>query len=64
VKVFDRWSHFYKHRCNGRAWREHVVEKSQVLKMHEFSQRKIGDFKWVALKVDYAVEQLLKDSQE
>lgn len=66
VKVFDRLVPFLHNiASNGRAWREHEVEKSQVLKMHEFIAKENPEiFKWVALKVDYAVEQgWLKDSQ-
>ncbi len=59
LKVVDRLLPFLHNLASeGRAWRDHGIHKSQVLKMHQFIEAENAEiYAWFLSKVDYAVEQ-------
>ncbi len=59
LKVIDRLLPFLHNiTSDGRAWQDNGIQKSQVLKMHQFIEREQPDIhKWFLSKVEYAVEQ-------
>ena len=64
LKVIDRLLPFLHNiTSEGRAWRDHGIHKSQVLKMHQFIEQENPEvYKWFVSKVAVAVEQgWLKD---
>jgi putative hydrolases of HD superfamily len=59
LKVIDRLLPFLHNiTSEGRAWRDNGIQKSQVLKMHQFIEQEQPDiYTWFISKVEYAVEQ-------
>lgn len=59
LKVIDRLLPFLHNiTSEGRAWREHGIHKSQVLKMHQFIEHDNPEvYQWFVSKVEYAVDQ-------
>lgn len=59
LKVIDRLLPFLHNvSSEGRAWRDHGINRSQVLKMHRFIDREHSEiYNWFISKVEYAVEQ-------
>lgn len=59
LKVIDRLLPFLHNiTSEGRAWQDNGIQKSQVLKMHQFIEQEQPDIhKWFLSKVEYAVDQ-------
>ncbi|CAD5272423.1 MULTISPECIES: HD domain-containing protein [Halomonadaceae] len=59
LKVIDRLLPFLHNvTSEGRAWRDHGIRKSQVLKMHGFIEQENSEiYDWFISKVEYAVDQ-------
>lgn len=59
LKVIDRLLPFLHNiTSEGRAWQENGVDKSQVLKMHQFIESENPEvYGWFIEKLEYAVEQ-------
>ncbi|MDX1635469.1 MAG: HD domain-containing protein [Marinobacter sp.] len=59
LKVIDRLLPFLHNLASqGRAWKDHGIRKSQVLRMHGFIEQENPEvYRWLRSKVDYAVAQ-------
>lgn len=59
MKVIDRLLPFLHNiTSEGRAWKDHGIRKSRVLKMHGFIEHENPEvFSWFISKVEYAVDQ-------
>ena len=59
LKVIDRLLPFLHNiNSNGRAWQDNGIQKSQVLKMHQFIKHENPEiYNWFISKVEHAVQQ-------
>ncbi len=59
LKVIDRLLPFFHNMTSeGRAWQDHDISKSQVLKVHQFIENESPEIHaWFKSKLDFAVEQ-------